>query len=199
MASFLAIYPPLHKQWVTHFIHREKNIFRHPHAVHQNSRRQRMHNVAYLRRSEVLRQQRIYQGGTHIQRGLKQRVGHRGQQHINRAHHAAMLEDVRIVLRDRAITVTSGFRSVAVNELLGSHVTSGHCQGLAADFICPMFGSPRLVCEAIVESAIMFDQLIYEGSWIHISTVARGKKPRRQVLTAVFKTGAPTTYLNGLV
>jgi len=112
---------------------------------------------------------------------------------------AAMLEQVRVLLHDRAITVTSGFRSVAVNELLGSHVTSGHCQGLAADFICPTFGTPRQICEAIVASDIVFDQLIYEGTWIHISTVTRGKKARRQVLTAVFKAGAPTTYLNGLV
>lgn len=112
---------------------------------------------------------------------------------------AALLEQVRIVLRSRPITVTSGFRSVAVNELLGSHVTSGHCQGLAADFICPGFGTPREVCEAILESDIVFDQLIYEGGWIHISTVSGTKKARRQVLTAVFKAGAATTYLNGLV
>lgn len=112
---------------------------------------------------------------------------------------AAMLEQVRVLLRNRAIKVTSGFRSVAVNELLGSHVTSGHCQGLAADFICPNFGTPRQICEAIVASDIVFDQLIYEGSWIHISTVTRSKKARRQVLTAVFKAGAPTMYLNGLV
>jgi hypothetical protein len=51
-------------------------------------------------------------------------------------------------------------------------------------------------CKFIIESGLEFDQLIYEGDWIHLS-YSKGKN-RKQVLTAVFVPGKKTQYLFGL-
>jgi len=45
----------------------------------------------------------------------------------------------------------------------------------------------------------MFDQLIYEGSWVHVGLAEVGAPMRNQVLTAVFAKGVPTQYRAGLV
>ncbi|MEX3690592.1 D-Ala-D-Ala carboxypeptidase family metallohydrolase [Paraburkholderia sp. BR14263] len=111
---------------------------------------------------------------------------------------AVTLEDVRTLLGDRPVIVTSGFRAPGVNRLVGGAANSDHPRGLAADFICPGFGSPLQICATIEKSrAIEFDQLIFEGTWVHLSVPAQGRQARQQVLTAYF--GAKgTTYLKGL-
>ncbi len=97
---------------------------------------------------------------------------------------APMLEQVRTLLGDRPIIVSSGYRSPAVNAAVGGVVTSAHLTGYAADFICPDFGTPVEICNAISHSPLDFDQLIQEGIWVHLSVDPR---MRREVLT---KTGA---------
>lgn len=94
------------------------------------------------------------------------------------------------------ITVLSGYRSPAVNKLVGGSDKSAHLRGLAADFIAPAFGDPRAVCERVLALGLPFDQLIYEGSWVHVGLAE--VVPRRQVLTAVFVKGVPTQYRAGL-
>ena len=90
------------------------------------------------------------------------------------------LERVRSLL-GKPITVTSGYRSAAVNKAVGGAGMSQHILGEAADFICPAFGDPMAVCKAILKSDIVFDQLIHEfGRWVHISF---SQSPRHQVLT----------------
>lgn len=93
---------------------------------------------------------------------------------------AERMEEVRSLLGDRVIKVSSGYRSPAVNKAVGGAKTSAHLSGLAVDFVCPTFGSPAEVCAAIARSDLIFDQLIEEGRWIHLSADPRG---RRQVLT----------------
>jgi len=93
---------------------------------------------------------------------------------------AERMEQVRRLLGDRVITVSSGYRSPALNKAVGGARNSAHLQGHAVDFCCHDFGSPLEVCEAIARSPIIFDQLIEEGSWCHISYDARARK---QVLT----------------
>ena len=117
----------------------------------------------------------------------------------NLSHLAQMLESVRKVVHHAPILVSSGYRSPAINSLVGGSPRSAHTRGLAADFIAPRFGPPRAVCEAIRASSIQFDQLIFEGTWVHLAAPAPGAVPRRQVLTAVFRSGQPTQYLQGLV
>lgn len=112
---------------------------------------------------------------------------------------ANVLEQVRALLGGHPIIISSGYRSPQVNKIVGGSRTSDHMQGLAADFICPGFGSPRDVCECIADSYIAFDQLIFEGSWVHLGLSAAYHAGRREVLTAIFEHGKDPRYLKGLV
>lgn len=92
------------------------------------------------------------------------------------------LEHVRKLL-GKPIIVNSGYRSVMVNSLLGSKPSSQHTKGLAADIICPSFGSPKDIIKKILSSDIKYDQVILEfDRWIHISFCEEGYKPRKQAL-----------------
>ena len=106
---------------------------------------------------------------------------------------ARRLDQVRDLL-GKPITVNSGYRSLALNTALGSASTSAHVKGYAVDFVCRAFGTPLQICQKIVASGLKFDQLIQEGTWVHISFDPR---LRQQVLTATF-TGGKTTYRSGL-
>lgn len=94
---------------------------------------------------------------------------------------ALRMEEVRSLLGNAPITVTSGYRSPFVNKIVGGSITSAHMSGRAVDFIAPSFGTPLEVAKAISASAIAFDQLIWEEeTWVHISF---DPKMRREVLT----------------
>lgn len=64
--------------------------------------------------------------------------------------------------------ITSGFRSMRVNNLVGGVSNSQHLYGQACDFVVNGM-SPAQVVEFVKNSGIEFDQLIDEGSWTHIS------------------------------
>lgn len=96
---------------------------------------------------------------------------------------AQLLEDVRKLCASKPVTVSSGFRGLELNRIVGGSVSSEHMTGEAADFIIPGFGNPLAICRAIVKSDLQFGQLIHEGDWVHISLPGRF---RRQVLTARF-------------
>lgn len=103
---------------------------------------------------------------------------------------AAGMEQVRAVL-GQPIHVDSWLRVEALERVLTANdyrawcarhehpVTStswdeyfarkGHPKGYAVDFICPAFGTPADVVQAIRASGIRFDQLLCEGTWVHIS------------------------------
>lgn len=109
---------------------------------------------------------------------------------------AATLEDVRLLLSTPVI-VTSGYRSAEVNRLVGGSPNSAHCDGFAADFIAPRYGSPAAIARAIEASSIHFDQLILEfGRWVHIGV--HPVQPRRQALTAVRRSDGRVEYLMGV-
>lgn len=67
------------------------------------------------------------------------------------------------------------------------------------DFTCPGVGPSRAVCQRLIDADIAFDQLIHEGTWVHLGLADAGSLPRRQVLTVVFTKNRPVSYLNGLV
>lgn len=110
---------------------------------------------------------------------------------------AQMLERVRTALGAKPILVSSGYRSPALNKAVGGASNSAHLNGLAADFTCPAFGSPQEICRKIQTSGIPFDQCIFEDTWVHLGLAAAGQKPRQQLLTARFGSGA-TTYSTGI-
>ncbi|NIE82690.1 MULTISPECIES: D-Ala-D-Ala carboxypeptidase family metallohydrolase [unclassified Burkholderia] len=116
---------------------------------------------------------------------------------VNLTRTAQLLEKVRAELGDKPVLISSGYRCHALNRAVGGATNSAHGQGLAADFICPGFGSPLDICKRLAAARIEFDQLIQEGTWVHIGLAAAGKRPRHQVLTAHFGTGA-TRYTTGL-
>jgi len=86
---------------------------------------------------------------------------------------AMQLDRVRELLQ-LPVHVNSGYRGVKLNTAIGGSKVSSHMQGWAFDIICPRFGTPREVFEAIKKSGISFDQLILEfpnsktGGWVHI-------------------------------
>lgn len=117
----------------------------------------------------------------------------------NLAFLAGCLEVVRELLGNKPILISSGYRSSQLNAAVGGSRTSAHISGLAADFICPGFGTPLEICQVLARRAgqISFDQLIQEGTWVHIGFAASGKVPRHQVLTASFGASG-TNYVSGL-
>lgn len=97
-----------------------------------------------------------------------------------------VLEPVRSLL-GCAVLVSSGFRAPKVNARVGGATGSQHERGEAAD----VFFNDVTIEDAfqkIKASDIPFDQMIQEGTWLHISYKARGGN-RRQTLRAKFKSG----------
>lgn len=69
----------------------------------------------------------------------------------------------------KPIIITSGFRSVKVNNLVGGVANSEHLYGQAADFVVNGM-TPAQVVEFVKKSGIEFNQLINEyDQWTHIS------------------------------
>ena len=109
---------------------------------------------------------------------------------------AGGMEEVRQLLGDAPIHVDSGYRCPALNKAVCGAANSAHLSGYAVDFICPAFGSPADIVRQLRDGdygRLKFDQLIQEGSWVHISFDPR---QRRQVLTAHFGPNG-TTYSQG--
>ena len=103
------------------------------------------------------------------------------------------LDRVRSLL-GHPLEISSGYRSPELNAAVGGTPGSQHTQGLAADFVCPPFGTPMEVARAIVASDIVFDQCILEfGRWVHLSF---SEAPRRRALTIH---DSREGYLEGLV
>lgn len=92
---------------------------------------------------------------------------------------AGRMEAVRALL-GHPVHVNSGYRSAALNRAVRGVSNSAHTTGHACDFICPGFGTPLEICRAIQGSGIAFDQVIQEGTWVHISFAP---SMRLQVLT----------------
>ena len=96
---------------------------------------------------------------------------------------AMEMENVRELLGNNPILISSGYRCLALNELLGSKPTSAHIRGLACDFTCPKFGDPDDIVDAIFGSDIQYDQIILEfDKWVHIAFPENGKSARKKAL-----------------
>ena len=106
---------------------------------------------------------------------------------------ASYLEQIRALL-GVPLHINSAFRAPKVNVAVGGSGTSSHCAGEAADFTARQFGTPQDIAHAIMASDIPYDQLIYEGTWLHFGI----REPmRKQELTAHFA-GGRVTYTAGI-
>lgn len=108
---------------------------------------------------------------------------------------AQRMEEVRRLLGDRPILITSGYRSPQINRLVGGSTTSAHMTGHAVDFTCPAFGSASKVAAHLAKHLTGYDQIIEEfGSWAHVGF---GPGQRGQKLTAR-KVNGKTVYTPGI-
>lgn len=86
-----------------------------------------------------------------------------------------ILEPLREYYEGRPIMITSGFRSKALSEAIGSSANSQHCKGEAIDFEIPGFDNRQVA--AHIKNNFDYDQLISEyyitdipdSGWIHVS------------------------------
>ena len=89
---------------------------------------------------------------------------------------------------DLPVTISSGYRSEALCEAIGSKKTSQHAKGQAVDL--EINSIPNIKTAYWLQNNVDFDQLIMEfydkddpaGGWIHISYHESGSN-RKQVLT----------------
>jgi hypothetical protein len=106
----------------------------------------------------------------------------------------------------KPITITSGYRSEALCEAIGSKKTSQHTKGEACDF--EIAGVSNLQVALWIENNCTFDQLILEywkddvkdpnQGWIHVSY--KEGSNRKQVLTfsgSEYKNGLPEAKWSG--
>jgi len=102
-----------------------------------------------------------------------------------------VFEPLRIHL-NTPIQISSGFRSLQVNKMIGGASTSQHTKGEAMDLQIGAKGFN------FIKDKLQFDQLIWEfgneenPSWVHVSF---SSKNRKQVLKATKKNGK-TIYSN---
>lgn len=121
---------------------------------------------------------------TAARRGLKNvpPAGSREMRNLERT--AGVMERVRSLLGDKPVLITSGYRAPKVNAAVGGSKSSAHMHGLAADFSCPGFGTPREICRRLEPymKELGIDQLIHEfNSWVHLGLRESG--PRHMALT----------------
>jgi hypothetical protein len=93
---------------------------------------------------------------------------------------ADTLEQIRSILGNNPMIISSGFRCPELNGEVGGVSDSAHIYGYAADFICPGFGTPtQIVAELkLYLEVLQIDQLIDESGWVHVGLCA--SDPRYQ-------------------
>ena len=108
-----------------------------------------------------------------------------------------LVENVLQPIRDHfrvPVSISSGYRSAAVNRAVGGTGTSQHTKGQAADI--EVSGVSNRDLAEWIRDNLPFDQVILEGynaaegpnsGWVHVSY--RKNSPRRSVLTAQFING----------
>jgi zinc D-Ala-D-Ala carboxypeptidase len=98
---------------------------------------------------------------------------------------ADWLQAARVLVGNRPIRVTSGFRTAARNEAVGGSATSDHPRGLAADFVVVGLTPYQVWEELKVGQGLgrlpAFDQLIFYAADDHVH-VGLGERLRGQVL-----------------
>ncbi len=107
-------------------------------------------------------------------------------------------------VRDRfgPVSISSGFRSVSVNSLVGGSPNSDHTRGMAADIEVP--GVSNLEVAQWIAENLQFTQLILEfytddipdSGWVHVAY--NENKIVNEILRATRGANGRTIYLKGL-
>lgn len=114
-----------------------------------------------------------------------------------------VLEPLRVAVAT-PVSISSGYRSPAVNKAIGGNPKGQHPLGEAADF--EVFGfDNKLLAEKIISMELPFDQLILElyvpgqpnSGWLHVSHKRNGTN-RAEVLTATKAANGKMAYTKGL-
>jgi hypothetical protein len=119
---------------------------------------------------------------TAIAQGIDNTPDAQSMQNLSRV--AQVMEQVRYLLDNNSITISSGYRCPELNAAIGGAAASAHLYGLACDFTCPSFGTPEEICQFLEQAlpTLGIDQLIWEyDSWVHMG-LSSGE-PRCMALT----------------
>lgn len=93
----------------------------------------------------------------------------------------------RIKGSDVPVTMSSGYRCLALNQAVGGSKDSDHMRAAAADINARAYGDPYEVCRVLVPviDELGIGQIINEfGRWVHVST-EYPKKPINRIITYV--------------
>ena len=115
----------------------------------------------------------------------------------------AVAENVFEPLRNwhgKAIGISSGYRSEALNTAIKGSTTSQHCKGEALDIDADMFNNGLSNAQIFnyIKDNLDFDQMIWEfgtdeePNWVHVSYVTH--RANRKKLTRAGKGGKYTNY-----
>jgi hypothetical protein len=95
------------------------------------------------------------------------------------------------LLRGAPIFITSGYRGVKLNALIGGSKNSAHTQALAADWHCPVAGRPVEIARLLAPHVdrLGIGQLINEfpsahGGWVHTQVTPPAKAVNRVITIA---------------
>lgn len=83
-----------------------------------------------------------------------------------------------------SISIESGFRTLKTNIEIGGSESSVHMDGRAADIVpmAPGVTLKMLVDWMIKQDKLLFDQVIFEGTWVHVGHESPRGGYRRQAL-----------------
>lgn len=90
------------------------------------------------------------------------------------------------------VQISSGLRLPAVNgSIPGSAKRSAHEEGWAADFV-PMRDGVTLktIVDWVIASLLEYDQVIYEGTWVHVARFTPDGSRARKMPLMMFKNAA---------
>lgn len=96
------------------------------------------------------------------------------------------------------IHISSGYRSAALNKVIGGASSSQHCTGEAIDIDMDGTSITNAQIFNFIKDNLVFDQMIWEfgtdknPDWVHVSYESTGKQ-RKQILKAK-KSAGKTSY-----
>lgn len=95
-----------------------------------------------------------------------------------------------------ALHVTSGLRVPALNgSIAGSAKRSAHEEGWAADLVPIRNGvTLKSIVDWVIASSLEYDQVIYEGTWVHVARFSPDGTRARKLALMMFKDANGDSY-----